>query len=167
MAGARQPSYAFYDVPRSQPSLVVLAGAGGAIGLLALAVGVVAVRAFSRSAEVTAPDEPSESARVASAGMQAPGTSALRALGCDPAVVLDLNRLLRDASQVREGEPRYIVSCDIAGAEAPTCDRAAAAYFGALGGSAGGNVNIRIARRGASEPLCSRLYAPSGAERTR
>lgn len=154
-------------MPRSQPSLVVLAGAGGAIGLLALAVGIVAVRAFTSSAEVTAPDSPSESAKVASAGMQAPGTSALRALGCDPAVVLDLNRLLRDASEVREGEPRYVVTCDIAGAEAPTCERAAAIYFAALGGSAGGNVNIRVARRGASEPLCSRLYAPSGAERTR
>lgn len=136
------------------------------MGLLALAVGIVALRECTRSTEVAALDAPTESAKVASAGMQAPGTSALRALGCDPAVVLDLNRLLKDASAVREGEPRYIVTCDVAGAEAPTCEHAAATYFAALGGSAGGNVNIRVAHRGASEPLCSRLYAPSGAERT-
>lgn len=110
---------------------------------------------------------PSEGAKLASAGMQAPGTSALRSLGCDPAIVIDLGRLLGDASAVREGEPRYVVTCDVPGSEAPTCDRAAATYFAALGGSAGGNVNVRVAHTGSSEPLCSRVYAPSGAERTR
>jgi hypothetical protein len=150
-------------VPESQPSLIVLAGAGGAIALVALTVAVLAIRGCASDGSARAPRAPGVGANVARDGMQAPGTSELRALGCDPALVLDLYRLLGDASAVRPGEPRYIVTCDIPGAAAPTCERAAATYFAALGGSAGGNVNIRVARVGVSAPLCSRIYAPSGA----
>ncbi len=146
---------------------MVLAGAGAAVALACLGGALAAVRSCPTRGGAAAPVAPSESARIASAGLKAPGTSALRALGCDPAIVLDLNRLLGDAGAFREGEPRYIVTCDVSGAEAPTCERAAATYFAALGGSAGGNVNVRVARVGSSEPLCSRLYAPSGAERKR
>ncbi len=154
-------------MPKPQLPLIVLAGAGAAIALGVIAVIVVAVRSRTSDATVVALSASSEGAKVASAGMLAPGTRELRMLGCDPALVLDLRALLGDASAIREGEPRYIVTCDINGAEAPTCERAAATYFAALGGSAGGNVNIRVARSGSNAPLCSRLYAPSGAEQTR
>ena len=146
---------------------MVLAGAGAAIALACLGVTVIAVRSCASRGGTAAPAASSESAKIASAGFHAPGTSALRALGCDPAIVLDLNRLLGDAGAFREGEPRYVITCDVPGAEAPTCERVAATYFAALGGNADGNVNIRVARVGSSEPLCSHLYAPSGAERKR
>ncbi len=153
-------------MPKPQLPLIVLAAAGGAIALGAIVVTVVVVRSLTSDVSSAASSAPGEGAKLASAGMQAPGTSELRKLGCDPAIVLDMNALLGDASAVREGEPRYIVTCDVPGTEAPTCERAAAAYFAALGGSAGGNVVVRVARSGSNAPLCSHLYAPSGAERT-
>ena len=150
-------------MPESQPSLIVLAGAGGALALTILLGAVIAVRGCTSEGSARAPGARGAGANVASDGMQAPGTNELRALGCDPAIVLDLYRLLGDASAVRQGEPRYIVTCDVPGTGAPTCERAAATYFAAIRGSAGGNVNIRVARVGASAPLCSHTYAPSGA----
>jgi hypothetical protein len=146
--------------------LIALAGAGGMITIGALVGAVLAVRACTREPDRAALGAPSEGAEIAKAGMQATGTSELRAIGCDPAIVIDLDQLLRDASAVREGEPRYIVTCDVTRTDAPTCARAAEVYFAALGGMAKGNVNVRVSRPGSTEPLCSRLYAPSGRERT-
>jgi hypothetical protein len=150
-------------VSSSEKRLIVLAGAGGAAALAAIGIVVVVLRALSGSPGATAVVPPGEGAAVASDGMNAPGTSALRQLGCDPAIVIDMSRLLGDASAVRPGEPRYVVTCDVPGPQAPTCDRAAETYFGAVGGSAVGNVDLRVSRTGASAPLCAHLYAPSGA----
>jgi hypothetical protein len=112
---------------------------------------------------VATPAGPDHGAQVASDGMHAPGTNELRRLGCDPAIVMDMALLLGDAAAVRPGEPRYVVSCDVTGGQAPTCEQAAGVYFGAIGGAATGNVSLRVSRSGASAPLCSRVYAPSGA----
>ena len=58
-----------------------------------------------------------------------------------------------------------MVTCDVpAAAEAPTCERAAAVYFGAMGGMVDENVGVRVLREGSSVPACSRLYAPNGAD---
>jgi hypothetical protein len=150
-------------VSSSEKRLIVLAGAGGAAALVAIGVVVVGVRALSGDS-AAAPASPSgEGAAIASDGMSAPGTSALRALGCDPAIVIDLGRLLGDSGAVRPGEPRYVVTCDVPGTAAPTCDRAAQTYFGAVGASAVGNVDLRVSRPGGAAPLCAHLYAPSGA----
>lgn len=97
--------------------------------------------------------------------MGAQGTAELRQLGCAPALVVDMRRLLRDTGQSTPGEPRYMVTCDVpAGAEPPSCERAAGVYFGAIGGMADDPVAVRVLRGGASTPACSRLYAPNGAD---
>jgi hypothetical protein len=150
-------------VRSNEKSLYGLAAAGGAAAVAAIGVAILVVRAISGSPGPAAGGAPSEGAAVASAGMNAPGTAALRQLGCDPAIVIDMSRLLGAAGAVRPDEPRYVVTCDVPGPQAPTCDRAAETYFGAVGGSAVGNVDIRISRPGASAPLCTHLYAPSGA----
>jgi hypothetical protein len=152
-------------VPPGEPRLIALAGAGGAVAIGVIVGAVLAVRALTRDSDRATLGPPSDGAEVARAGMQAPGTNELRQIGCDPAIVIDLERLLRDAAAVREGEPRYIVTCDVTRADPPTCGRAAETYFAALGGMAQGNVNVRISRPGSTAPLCSRLYAPSGRER--
>jgi len=105
---------------------------------------------------------PSVGAEVGSEGRSAPGTSALRQLGCDPAIVIDMARLLGDAGAVRPGEPRYVVTCDVPGAQAPTCERVAETYFGAAGSGAADYVDVRVSRPGAAA-VCTHLYAPSGA----
>jgi hypothetical protein len=95
--------------------------------------------------------------------MAAPGADALRQLGCSPAIVMDMTKLIGNRT-LRGDEPRYVVTCDVAeGQPPPTCEHASGIYFAGAGGSVDGNVNIRIARRG-SPPSCSRLYAASGAD---
>jgi len=147
-------------------SLVAIA-AGGAALVVAVVIGAVVA---ARSCSSDAPPPPARAggnanAAVGEEGMRAPGTAELRKLGCEQALVVDMARLLGDASRIREGEPRTMVTCDVpAAGDAPTCDRAAAAYFGAIGGSADQAVGVRILRAGVAAPLCSRLYAPNGAD---
>jgi hypothetical protein len=154
-------------VSKREPRLIALAvsGAGGALGVVVLLVlGVLGARYLMSDPSAPAPAAgPDHGAQVASDGMHAPGTSELRKLGCDPAIVIDMAQLLGDAAAVRPGEPRYMVSCDVTAGQAPTCEQAAGVYFGAIHGAAMGNVSLRVSRSGASAPLCSRVYAPSGA----
>jgi hypothetical protein len=151
-------------VSAPQPRLIALAAAGGAAALGTIGVAwFVLGRWLGGDPPASLPGAPvSTGAEVASAGMLAPGTAELRKLGCDPAIVMDAARLM-GAAAIHAGEPRFIVTCDVTGPQAPTCEAAAGAYFAAVGGNAGGNVSIRVSRTGASAPLCSRLYAPSGA----
>lgn len=143
--------------------LIVLAAAGGAVALAALGLVLVALHMLTGNAGAPGSGAPSEGAMAATEGMNAPGTTALRQLGCDPAIVIDMSRLLGDASAVRPDEPRYVVTCDVPGPQAPTCDRAAQTYFGAILGAAVGNVDVRVSRPGSPAPLCAHLYTPSGA----
>ena len=107
---------------------------------------------------------PSSGAVIGAEGMSAKGTAELRAAGCTNAVVVDMQRLLK-GSTVREGEPRYMVTCDVASAaSAPTCEKLAGTYFLAIGGAADANVCVRVIPAGGSAPSCSRLFAPSGAD---
>jgi hypothetical protein len=148
-------------------SLVAIA-AGGAALVVAVVIGAVVA---ARSCSSDAPPPPARAsgnanAAVGEEGMRAPGTAELRKLGCEQALVVDMARLLGDASRIREGEPGIMVTCDVPAAlyDAPTCDRAAAAYFGAIGGTADQAVGVRVLRAGLASPVCSRLYAPNGAD---
>jgi hypothetical protein len=150
-------------VSKREPRLIALAagGAGGAVVVLVLVA--LGVRYLRSDPTVAAPAGPDHGAQVASDGMHARGTNELRKLGCDPAIVMDMAQLLGDASAVRPGEPRYVVSCDVTAGQAPTCEQVAGVYFAAVGGGAMGNVSLRVSRSGTSAPLCSQVYAPSGA----
>ena len=147
--------------------LAIAAGGAGAVVVVILGVVFLA-----RSCGDTTPTASragtggvNEHAGVADEGMRAIGTKELRQLGCEHALVVDMAKLLGDAGRVRDGEPRYMVTCDVPPAvEPPTCERAAAVYFGAIGGMADEAVGVRVLREGSSAPACSRLYAPNGAD---
>lgn len=146
--------------------MVALAGAGAAGAVAIVVVVVVAVRGCSSRDEAAprAPAAPGAGVHLATEGMRAPGTRELRALGCSQAIVVDMQQLLGDAGSVREGEPRYMVTCDVAaGASAPTCERAAETYLRAAHGT-DANVNVRVLRAGSVQPECSRVFAPNGAD---
>ncbi len=131
---------------------------------LALVAGVVfALRACSSGGPEAPVAAANRGAEAAKDGMHARGTDELRALGCTNALVMDMSRALGDAA-IHDGEPRYIVTCDVESGPTPACERAAAAYFSALGGSAGGAVNVRVSLQGKPRPECSHLYLPSGAD---
>jgi len=140
-------------------------GGGGAIVLIGLVV--VGLRALSPAEAPAAKASGSaqgSGAQATKEGMHARGTDELRAIGCATALVMDMQHVLGDAA-VREGDPRFIVSCDVpAGAAAPTCERAAGTYFAALGNAGVADVNIRVSHPASLRPICSRLYAPSGAD---
>jgi hypothetical protein len=147
----------------SQKGLVGLAVGGGAAAIAAIVAVVIVLRSCSSESTAPAAIASSEAAEEAKDGMHARGTDELRALGCSTAIVMDMARALGEKA-VHEGEPRYIVTCDVATGAPPPCDRAAATYFAALGGNAAGAVNVRVSQQGTAKPLCSRLYLPSGAD---
>jgi hypothetical protein len=145
--------------------LAMIAAAGAAIGLGAVVGIVLLLRACDAEPPRATGQGADDNASVGREGMQAPGTAELRQIGCRQAVVLDMARLLGDAARVREGEPRTVVTCDVpAAAVSPDCERVGAAYFAAIGGASVGRVGVRVLRDGAQQPVCSRLYAPSGAD---
>jgi hypothetical protein len=148
-------------VPTSPARLLVLAAGGSA---LALGVVIAAIAWLGRApTDTSGPAAPGHGAEVAAAGLRAKGTEELKQLGCDQAMIMDMQRLLGDASPIRDGEPRYVVTCDVANGTGPSCERAATAYFSAVGAASDGNVIIRVLSSGSATPVCSRLYAPSGA----
>lgn len=153
-------------MPRGGLLGIAAGGAGAVIVVVVAAVLVVrACSGGSASAARPAGDGANPHAGVATEGMHAPGAAELRGLGCSHALVVDMAKLLGAGSRVREGEPRTMVTCDVPPAvDPPTCERAAAVYFGAIGGTAEEAVGIRVLREGSTAPLCSRLYAPNGAD---
>lgn len=139
---------------------------GGAAGMgVLVVVGVLLVRGCGdKDAPAVAASGPNQGTLAVEQGMNAKGTAELRAQGCTNAVVADMQRVMGATSTIRPDEPRYMVTCDVAGASVPTCEKLASAYFGAIGGSADANVCIRVAVVGSPRPACSRLFAPSGAD---
>jgi len=141
---------------------------GGVAALVVIVGAIVAVRACSADGPATATSPsaaPGPNAAIGAGGMVAPGTDALRALGCEHAVVVDMAKVLGSTSRMREGEPRTIITCDVgAGAPVPGCERVANTYFGAVGALATDTIGVRVLRTGAPAPLCSKKYAPNGAD---
>jgi hypothetical protein len=147
-------------------SLIGLAGGGAAAVVAVIVVAAIAVRGCGEdSTPGPAAARPSTAARAGAEGMGAKGTAELHALGCNNAAVVDLQRLLGPAGKVRPGEPRYMVTCDAdSPTAAPTCEKLASTYFGAIGGTADANVCARVTVAAANQPTCSRLFAPNGAD---
>jgi len=134
-----------------------------------VAIIVVAVLALRGCGDDAAPGPPAAgpnaAARAGTEGMGAKGTAELHTLGCNNALVVDMQRLLGPTGKVRPGEPRYMVTCDVnSPSDAPTCEKLAATYYGAIGGTADANVCARVTVAGANQPTCSRLFAPNGAD---
>jgi len=156
------PECTFVPMPRGG---LIAFGVGGAAIVLVLIVGGALALHFLGGEPPPPPRPTYANAHVADEGARARGTPELRRLGCEQALVVDMAGLLGDAAQVRDGEPRFMVTCDVGPtAPAPSCEQVAAAYYGAIGGGAEANVGIRVSRSGVSAPSCSRMYAPNGAD---
>lgn len=151
----------------AERSLVTFAAAGAGAVVVLVVAGVLLVRgcgdgSAGRAAGAATPDK---AAQAGNAGMTAKGTDQLRAAGCANAVVVDMARLVSPTMPLRDTEPRYMVTCDVAaGATPPDCGRLAATYFGAVGGKTDAIVSVRVTVQGAPKPTCSRMYAPSGVD---
>jgi hypothetical protein len=96
-------------------------------------------------------------------GLNAPGTTELRAAGCDAAVIMDMSKIsaLFDAGSTSATES-VIVSCSVtAGKTAPKCDDLAKTYAKAVGGSHG-NFLVQVTPGGGGVATCKKVYSPNG-----
>jgi hypothetical protein len=151
----------------SSPRRTTLLIGGAALGTLVLFVilGVVLVRALRTDEPAGAPPSvQNESAKLGREGMAAPGTKELRALGCEPATVLDMQKTMSaTGAKLQEGEPRAIVTCQLgAPLQAPTCEQVASTYLTAIG-TAPGTFATRVMEV-SGKRRCSRLFAANGAD---
>ena len=145
--------------------VIGLAGAGVGIVVAVIVLAVVAVRSLTAEPPPPPTAGPSKNAIAGEEGLHARGTAELGALGCSPGLVVDMASILGDAARIEPGEPRYMVTCDVpAPTQPPSCEKAAAVYFTAVGGQTDATVGVRVLRAGVVAPLCSELYAPSGAD---
>lgn len=110
----------------------------GIVGLVtAIVVGVGAYLFATSSVGKTAIKLVNEAPKLAEKGMNAPGMTEVRALGCEQAFALDMKDvgdLMSDLVDAGKNMPdALMITCQVrAGARAPTCDDVASTYIGAV-----------------------------------
>ena len=109
--------------------------------------------------------------KLATKGLNAPGTPEIRAMGCEQAMVLDMKEvsdLMNDAfdAGLRLGDAGLQgleVECALSASAAPvTCDDVAKTYLRAVGGTASAEFAVRVKRQNDTHPLCERTYDTDG-----
>jgi hypothetical protein len=100
----------------------------------------------------------------------APGTDELREMGCDEAMAIDFDRVLKLAERFNDGgvtvpdeqQPDKLVMCQVRRANnAPTCTAVASTYLAAAPRPKG-NIWVMTQAQGSNERQCSRMYSPDG-----
>jgi hypothetical protein len=163
--GYAPPPQGGYGYPPQQPPpqqppqkkgkgcLIAALVTGGVVLVLCLVVGILVWKAAKKVGEI------------AKEGVNAPGTSELRAAGCDLALVMDMGKLspIFDAgATATSGTASVVVACKVdPGHTAPTCDDVAQTYVKAA--SPGGTFMAQVQTQGKSRPDCQRVYSSTGA----
>ena len=137
--------------------LVGMIGAGVGIYLLATSnVGQPTIKVIG------------EGSKLATKGVTAPGTTEIRALGCEQAVVVDSKDVTALVSDFVDGGfdagiDFLLVSCQVqTKAAAPSCDDVAKTYIRAVG-TASSTFIVSVQRDGEQNALCESTYDASGA----
>jgi hypothetical protein len=147
----------------------------GIVGAVLLALIIVVVVVLQRAAN--SPEGRKvlglvrDTARVVGESTTAPGTKELRELGCDSAMVMDMNSWMR-VFGADGGVPRPAGQLDlfvICGAGVfktpPSCERVAQTYVGAVG-TARGPFQVMVQKQGRNRPLCAVCYDAGGTRQT-
>jgi hypothetical protein len=151
--------------------LVALGIVAAVLLLLLVVVGVVIHRAASSPEGRKVLGLVRGSARMVGESTTAPGTGELRALGCDSAMVMDMNSWLRvfgaDGGVPRSaGQLDLFVICGTRFLKTPpSCERVAQTYVGAVG-TARGSFQVMVQQPGRNRPLCAVCYDAGGTRRT-
>jgi hypothetical protein len=145
--------------------LVALGIFAGILVLGAIAAGI-GIYVFSQSDEGKhAFGIMKEGIKAAQEGANAPGTPELRELGCQQAIVLDMNKLMKhfDAGQAKSDEPLLMVTCQAtATGTPPTCDDVARTYVKAMGGHAESPIAVVVQVPFKPGKQCRRYYSEDG-----
>lgn len=137
--------------------LVGMIGAGVGVYLLATSdVGKTTIKVIG------------EGSKLAAKGVTAPGTTEIRALGCEQAVVVDSKDVSAIVNDLVDGGfdaglDFLVVTCQVgAKAAAPSCDDVARTYVRAVG-TASSPFMASVQRDGEQNALCEATYDASGA----
>jgi hypothetical protein len=142
---------------------------GAVVLVLLVAVGLVIHRAASSPEGRKVLGLVRDTARVVGESTTAPGTRELRELGCDSAMVMDMNAWLRvfgaDGGVPRPaGQLDLFVVCGAGLFKAPpSCERVAQTYVAAVG-TARGPFQVMVQKQGSNRPLCALCFDASGAQ---
>ncbi len=139
-----------------------------ALGALALLGVGVAAFFFLRSDEgkkaVTAVGR---GVKIAHDAQNAPGAAELRQLGCQSALIMDLDDIAKsfDPDRNRNSRRMLYITCLVPFGvrTVPACDDAASEYVRAVGGTARSQFVVVVQKPFQSKPFCSELFDPQGA----
>ncbi len=111
-----------------------------------------------------------DTAKLMQEAQRAPGTKELRALGCDPAMVVDTDRMIDVIQSFGDGGPsptledKAMVTCAVGLlGDAPSCDDVARTYVRAVP-EPGGSFIVQVQRQGGGRPNCNGRYAADGSK---
>ena len=145
----------------------------GLFALCALVAGIFIYRYVSSEEGQKVVSAVTSSAALLSEATSAPGTNELRAIGCDTAMVVDVNRMqaIADAfdggKDAFTGGARTIVSCQPRwGTPSPECDAVAAAYVAAVQRAPGPFV-VTVGGKPGDNPHCQAVYSATGVKLTK
>ncbi len=149
--------------------LVALLVVGGVALVFAIAVGVGVYLFATSSTGKTAFKVINEGSKLAEKGINAPGMTELRALGCDQAITLDTNDVGALVGDLFDGgfdsgmPAQLMIACQVRDpAKAPKCDDVAAEYLRAVKTPIHEYV-VSVQRQGDSTTICESTYDTSGA----
>jgi hypothetical protein len=135
----------------------------------AIVVGIVVYLVATSSTAQTAFKIVGGSAKLATKGLNAPGTPEIRAMGCEQAMVLDMNEFAQlmneafDGGLGDSGMQGLEVECSLSASAAPlACDDVAKTYLRAVGGTASAELAVRVKRQNDTRPLCESTYDTDG-----
>jgi hypothetical protein len=157
--------------PSGNGCLIALGITGGVILILLILVGVVIHRAATSPEGRKVLGIVRDTARVVGESASAPGTKELRGLGCDSAMVMDVNSWMKvfapDGGEPKAaGQVELFVICGAGVFKTPPrCDEVARTYVGAVG-TARAPFQAMVQKQGRNKPLCAGCYDPSGARQT-
>jgi len=170
-AAAPQPPRPVPPKKSNRGCLIALAIVGG-VGFVIVAVAAFGIYRFANSSQGKMVfGTIGDVAELAAEAQHAPGTKEVRALGCDTAMAMDMDRMTSimherlDASSTVPSEFSMLVVCQLgmfSSKSPPTCDDVASTYVSAAGPPARGlAVNVQRGS-GRANTLCSTLYDSAG-----
>lgn len=140
-------------------SLALLGAIAGGIGIYLVATSDVAKTTFKVLGEGT---------KIVEKGLKAPGTTEIRGLGCEQAMVIDMKDFAVLMSDILDAGPDaampegLMVTCQLrGGARAPSCDDVASTYVSAVG-VASSQFVVSVQRQGNNNPICQSTYDETG-----
>jgi hypothetical protein len=143
----------------------------GGVGILLVAVIGFAIYRFATSREGKAVlGAIGDMAQLAQEAQNAPGAKEVRALGCEQAMAMDMDKMQRilderlDAGSSKPAPFSMMVVCQVGvlAGDPPRCDAVARAYLSAAPRPARGFAANVQRSGGGNHPLCSVLYDPDG-----